>query len=69
MEKNDLTALYWFDRAVDRQIVPAMPDRDGILNAYRKNLSRAGFFEQMNLLGGYCAIGTEDIPRDTAKAA
>ena len=69
VEKNDLTALYWFDRAVDRQIVPAMPDRDGILNAYRKNLSRAGFFEQMNLLGGYCAIGTEDIPRDAAKAA
>ena len=43
-------------------------DRDGILNAYRSSLSPAEFYEQMNLLGEYCAFGTEDIPRDAAKA-
>ena len=68
VEKNDLAALYWFDRAADQRIAPAEKDRDGILNAYRSSLSPAEFYEQMNLLGEYCAFGTEDIPRDATKA-
>ena len=68
-EKNDLVSLYWFDRAADNGIVAAEVDRDGILNAYRINLSPAEFYEQFMILSGWCSIGSEDVPKDADKAA
>lgn len=39
-KQNDLASLYWFDKAVDNGAADlAQKDRDGILNAYRTNLS------------------------------
>lgn len=69
VERDDLVALYWFDRAADNRIGPAKTDRDGIFNAYRNNFSRREFVELMFTLGEYCAKGTDEIPRDGQKAA
>ncbi len=69
VEKNDLVSLYWFDKAVDNGIEAAQVDRNGILNAYRKNLSPAEFYEQIIMLSGWCSIGSNDIPKDANKAA
>ena len=68
VEKNDLVSLYWFDKAVDNGIEVAQIDRDGILNAYRTNLSPAEFFRQIMILSGWCSIGSDDIPKDANKA-
>ena len=69
IEKNDLASLYWFDKAVDNGIKEARIDRDGILNAYGTNFSSAEFYKQMMILSGWCSIGSEDVPKDTEKAA
>ena len=70
VEKNDLAALYWFDKAVDNGAADiALKDRDGILNAYKTNFSPAEFFEEMMKLSGWCSIGSEDVPKNAAKAA
>lgn len=67
--KNDLAALYWFDRAVDNGAEVAKQDRDGILNAYRSNFPAEAFKREMLQLSEWCATGTGDIPEDMAKAA
>lgn len=69
VEKNDLAALYWFDRAVDNHFAPAQADRDGILNAYHGSLSSTEFYEQMELLAEWCTHGSADVPQDGKKAA
>lgn len=69
VEKNDLAALYWFDRAADNQIQDAGKDRDGLLHAYRTNFTPAEFVEQMDILIACCTYGSEDIPKDERKAA
>ena len=69
VEKNDLVSLYWFDKAVTNGIVAAQVDRDGILNAYRKTISPAEFYEQIMILSGWCSIGSDYIPKDADKAA
>ena len=69
LEKNDLAALYWFDKAVDNGAANvAQKDRDGILNAYKTNFSPADFYAEMLKLSGWCAIGSEDVPKDAAKS-
>ena len=67
--KNDLAALYWFDRAVENGAEVASKDCDGIMNAYRSNFPAEGFRQEMLQLSEWCAMGTGDIPRDMAKAA
>lgn len=70
LEQNDLAALYWFDKATDNGAADlALRDRDGILNAYRTNLSTVEFYETMMMLSGWCSIGNCDVPKDAAKAA
>ncbi len=69
VQKDDLAALYWFDRAADNRVRPAKTDRNGIFNAYRDNLSRAEFVILLFKLGEYCAKGTNEVPRDGEKAA
>ncbi len=69
VEKDDMAALYWFDRAVDNGVEVSERDRDGIFLAYQKNCSAAEFDEVMRTLSGRCATGDEDIPRDAQKAA
>lgn len=69
LEKNDLVALYWFDKAVDSGVVDAAKtDRDGILNAYKANLSDDEFYEYMLELSGWCSVGSSDVPKDAEKA-
>lgn len=68
IRKNDLAALYWFDRAADQGIAAARTDRDGILNAYRSSLSAEEFSEYMEQLACWCREGTEDIPQTSEKA-
>ena len=69
IEKNDLASLYWFDKAVDNGAADvAKKDRDGMLNAYKINFSPKEFYEEMLKLSGWCSIGSEDVPRDAAKA-
>lgn len=67
-EKNDLAALYWFDRAADNGVQEAQKDRDGILNAYRKNNSPEEFAEIIEQIVKECSNGSKDIPRDDKKA-
>ncbi len=70
LEKNDLAALYWFDKAVDNGAADvAQKDRDGMLNAYRTNFTPVEFYEEMMKLSGWCSVGSEDVPRDAVKAA
>lgn len=70
VEKNDLAALYWFDKAVDNGAADvARKDRNGILNAYKTNLSKAEFCEIMMTLSEWCSTGTDAVPQDEAKAA
>lgn len=68
VQKNDLIALYWFDRAADQGIAAAGTDRDGILSAYRSSLSMEEFSEYMEQLARWCREGTEDIPKTSEKA-
>ena len=68
VEKNDLVSLYWFDKAADQGIEKALADRDGILNAYRNNLSSEEFYDYMARLSGWCAVGSRNVPRDARKA-
>lgn len=68
LEKNDLAALYWFDRAADNGVEVSRKDRDGILNAYFENSSPEEFFDVMETLARACINGTIDIPCDNEKA-
>lgn len=68
VEKNDLVALYWLDRATDHHITAAKTDRDGMFNAYKNNFSPTEFWEQMQILARWCSVGTGDIPKDAEKA-
>lgn len=68
VEKDDIAALYWFDRAVDNGVEVSKKDRDGILNAYYENLSPEEFYDTMDYLVKACVSGSEEIPRDQEKA-
>lgn len=68
VEENDLAALYWFDKAADQGIEKALADRDGILNAYRNNLSSEEFYDDMARLSGWCAVGSADVPKGAQRA-
>lgn len=69
VEKNDLAALYWFDKAVDNGAADvAQADRNGILHAYKENLEPTEFYTVMMELSGWCSVGSADVPRDAAKA-
>lgn len=69
VEKNDLAALYWFDRAADQGVQAAKADRDGIFQSYVNSLGRQEFGEQLELMAECCQLGSPHIPRDEKKAA
>ena len=69
VEKNDLAALYWWDKAVDNGAADvALKDRDGILNAYRNNFTVQEFYKEMMELSGWCSVGSDAVPKDAEKA-
>lgn len=69
VEKNDLVALYWFDKAVDNGAEDvSKQDRDGILNAYKANLSKEEFCKIIMTLSELCRTGNDDVPQDAEKA-
>ena len=55
VEKNDLASLYWFDKASEQGVEAAQNDRDGMLNAYVKNLGKQETTEQLRLLVDWCS--------------
>lgn len=67
-EKDDLAALYWFDRAADNGVLEAQKDRDGILNAYLNNNPAEVFAEIIDQLVKECSNGSKEIPCDEKKA-
>ena len=69
VKRNDLAALYWFDRATDNGVEVAKKSRDGIFNLYRSDRSPEEFNSLMQTLSDYCKTGTADIPQDIKKAA
>ena len=70
LQKHDLSALYWLDRAVDNGAgEEATRDRDGIIDAYRRCLTPEEFSELMSRLADDCEKGTSDVPVDLEKAA
>ena len=70
VEKNDLAALYWFDKAVDNgAAVVAQRDRNGMLNAYKANFTVSDFFDEMMKLSAWCRMGSPDVPKDANKAS
>ena len=50
VEKDDIAALYWFDRATDNGVEVSKKDRDGILNAYYENFSPEKFYDTMDFI-------------------
>lgn len=68
VEKDDIAALYWFDRATDNGVEVSKKDRDGILNAYYENFSPEKFYDTMDYLVKACVSGSEEIPQDQEKA-
>lgn len=67
--KNDIAALYWFDKAVENGAADvAQKKRDDILNVYKTNLSPSDFYKIMMQLSAWCSVGSNDIPKDAAKA-
>ena len=68
VEKDDIAALYWFDRATDNGVEVSKKDRDGILNAYYENFSPEKFYDTMDYLVKACVSGSEEIPQDQKKA-
>ncbi len=69
VEKNDLAALYWFDRAAEQGVKASQNDRNGILSAYVDSLGAEETRKQLNILADWCAGGTsKDVPKDAQKA-
>lgn len=69
LEKNELAALYWLDKAVDCGAADlAQADRDGLLDAYRTSFAAPEFYGEMMKLVGWCSVGSTDVPKDAAKA-
>jgi len=70
VQKNELAALYWLDRAVDTGAAGvALGERDAMIDSYRQNLSGQEFQQTMTQLADWCEAGTPDVPVDHDKAA
>ena len=69
VEKNDMAALYWFDKAMENGAADiAQKQRDDILNVYKTDLLPSDFYKTMLQLSAWCSVGSNDIPKDAAKA-
>lgn len=69
LEKNDLAALYWFDKAAEQGVAAAKNNRDDILNAYANDFGAQETIEQLSVLVDWCTTGTnEAVPIDKVKA-
>lgn len=69
VEKNDLAALYWFDRASDQGVEAARNDRDGIFCAYLNKLGKQETANQLRMLVDWCKTGANPaVPIDETKA-
>ncbi len=69
VKKDDIAALYWFDRGADNGVSASKNDRDGILGAYYQNFSAEEFYGVMGTLIDACLNGADEIPQDARKAA
>lgn len=69
LERNDLAALYWFNKAEEQGEAAAGTDCDGIFQAYCRNLGREDFAEQIGLLAHWCRTGRGPVPTDRERGA
>ena len=69
LERNDLAALYWFNKAEEQGEAAAGTDCDGIFQAYCRNLGREDFAEQIGLLAHWCRTGRGPVPLDRERGA
>lgn len=68
VQKSDLAALYWLDRAVDNGAGDiAVQERDSALDALRRAFSAEEFSAMMETLAKWCEEGTPDVPVDHDK--
>lgn len=73
VEKDELSALYWFDRAADsgtkeNDIKIAKEKRDKVLDALIHSYSPEEFYDIMDQLIKACVHGSANIPQDNEKA-
>lgn len=68
IEKNDLYAMYWLDKAADTGDVDAQQHSEGIFKAYSQNLQMQDFVNTMSTLISACSNGSFHIPKDPDKA-
>lgn len=68
VEKNDLAALYWFDKATDAGYEVSRKDRNGILRFYVNRYGRSGIGTVTEEISKACEAGTDAIPKDLEKA-
>lgn len=69
LEKNDLAALYWFNKAEEQGNLQSGADCDGIFQSYSRKLSREDFAEQIGLLAHWCRTGRGPVPLDRERGA
>jgi TPR repeat protein len=67
MERNDLAALYWFDKAADCDNEDAKTNRDAIINAYLQS-PPLPIRELFEILASWCEHGTDGVPVDEEKS-
>ena len=73
VEKDELSALYWFDRAADsstkeNDIKIAKEKRDKVLDALIHSYPPEEFYDIMDQLIKACVHGSANIPQDNEKA-
>lgn len=66
--KNDLAALYWFDKAADGGIRTAKQEMSKILREYIRIHGRNNISVLTDNISKACETGTEYIPKDIEKA-
>ncbi len=69
LEKNDLAALYWFNKAEEQGVLEAGADCDGIFQTYYRNFSREDFADRIGLLAHWCRTGRGPVPLDRERGA
>ncbi|MDR3266582.1 MAG: sel1 repeat family protein [Tannerella sp.] len=67
-ERNDLTALYWFDKAAGYKNEQAKENRDAIFRAYLFETGVLQSKELFELLASWCEQGINGIPVDIEKS-
>ncbi|MCH5252965.1 MAG: sel1 repeat family protein [Lachnospiraceae bacterium] len=69
IEKSDVVALYWWNKAEEQGHELARKDALGLIEYYTERMTDEEFEEMLLPLVNWCKTGTEHIPKDLEKAA